>query len=133
MDDPSRNMTMTGWLLCMLACALGNATFAIAGLLISSLPMGLAGFNLYTIAQTLAGPRAAGKWMGVQNAIGNLAGMVAPVVTGVLVDWTGRYTLGFLVAGVVGVAGAASWFLLVRRVEPIVWAAIEPRIAAAAV
>jgi nitrate/nitrite transporter NarK len=70
--------------------------------------------------------------MGIQNAIGNLAGIVAPVVTGVLVDRTGRYSLGFLLAGLIAIAGAASWFLLVRRVEPIAWSAIEPKIAAAA-
>ena len=120
------------WFACMLACALGNATLAIAGLLAASVPMGLAGFNLYTIAQTLAGPRASGKWMGIQNAIGNLAGITAPVVTGALVDWTGRYTLGFLVTGVIALAGAGSWFLLVRRVEPIAWSAVEPKAAAAA-
>jgi len=119
------------WFASMMVCALGSAPFAIVGLVFSALPMGLAGFNLYTIAQTLAGPRAAGKWMGIQNAIGNLAGIVAPVVTGMLIDWTGRYTLGFLVAGVVGVAGAGSWFLLVRRVEPIGWSAIQPEIATA--
>jgi hypothetical protein len=28
-------------------------------------------------------------------------------------------------------AGAGSWFLLVRRVEPIAWSAMEPKIAAA--
>jgi MFS family permease len=119
------------WFVCMMVCGLGNATFAIAGLLLSAVPMGLAGFNLYTIGQTLAGPRAAGKWMGVQNAIGNLAGMVAPVVTGMLVDWTGQYTMAFVVTGVVGLAGAASWFVLVRQVEPITWTAIELKIAAA--
>lgn len=119
------------WFVCMMVCGLGNAPFAIAGLLMSALPLGLAGFNLFTIGQTLAGPRAAGKWMGIQNAIGNLAGIVAPVVTGMLVDWTGRYTLGFLVTGVVGVAGAGSWFVLVREVEPIAWSAIEPNVAAA--
>jgi MFS family permease len=117
------------WFVCMLACGLGNATFAIAALLISSVAMGLGGLNLYTIAQTLAGPRAAGKWMGIQNAIGNLAGIAAPVVTGVLIDWTGTYSLGFLLAGLIAIAGAASWFLLVRRVEPIAWSVIEPKIA----
>jgi MFS family permease len=118
------------WFVCMLSCALGNASFAIAGLLLSAVPMGLAGFNLYTIAQTLAGPRASGKWMGIQNAVGNLAGITAPVVTGALVDWTGRYTLGFLVTGVIALAGAGSWFLLVRRVEPIAWS-LETKAAAA--
>ena len=113
------------WVLCMLACALGSARLAIAGLLMSSVPMGVSGLNLFGIAQTLAGPRAAGKWVGIQNAVGNLAGIVAPVVTGTLIDWTGQYNMGFLVAGVIAIAGAGGWLLLVRRVEPISWSAIE--------
>jgi hypothetical protein len=68
--------------LCMMACALGNARVAIAGLLASSVAFGLCSFNLYTIGQMLAGPRAAGKWIAIQNAIGNLPGIVAPTVTG---------------------------------------------------
>jgi len=79
--------------------------------------------NLYAIAQTLAGPRASGKWVGVQNAIGNLAGIVAPVLTGALIDWTGRYSVGFLVAGAIAMSGAGAWLLLVRRVAPIAWSA----------
>lgn len=35
--------------------------------------------------------------------------------------------MGFVVAGVIAVVGAASWLLLVRRVEPIAWSAIEPK------
>ena len=93
--------------------------------------MGLISPNLYAIAQTLAGPRASGKWVGVQNAIGNLAGIVAPIVTGALIDWTGRYNIAFLVTGGVAMAGAGSWLLLVRRVEPIAWSAIKPKDAAA--
>lgn len=115
------------WLLCMTACALGSARVAIAALLISSVAMGVGGVNLYAIAQTLAGPRAAGKWVGIQNAIGNLAGIVAPVVTGALIDWTGRYSMGFLVAAAVSVGGAGAWLLLVRRVVPIAWSAIEQK------
>ncbi len=113
------------WVLCMTACGLGSARMAIAGLLVSSVAMGLGGCNLYTIAQTLAGPRAAGKWVGVQNAIGNLAGIVAPVATGALIDWTGRYSVAFLVTGAVSICGAAAWLLLVRRVAPIAWSTTE--------
>ena len=115
------------WFVCMMACGLGNARLAIGGLMISSVAMGLAGVSLYAIAQTLAGPRASGKWMGIQNAIGNLAGIVAPIVTGTLIDWTGRYSMGFLLAGVIAVVGAGSWLFLVRRVEPIAWSVIVPK------
>ena len=118
------------WFACMMICGLASVRFAIASLLISSLAMGLISPNLYAIAQTLAGPRASGKWVGVQNAIGNLAGIVAPVVTGALIDWTGRYNIAFLVTGAIAMAGAGGWLLLVRRVEPIAWSAIKPKDAA---
>jgi hypothetical protein len=36
--------------------------------------------------------------MGVQNSFGNLAGIAAPVLTGVLVDRTGALSLDFLIA-----------------------------------
>src|SRR5215469_9054781 len=111
------------WVLCMTACALGSSRMAIAALLISSAAMGLGGCNLYAIAQTLAGPRATGKWVGVQNAIGNLAGIVAPVATGALIDWTGQYSVGFLAAGAIAACGAGAWLLLVRPVAPIDWCA----------
>jgi MFS family permease len=113
------------WVLSMMICALGSARMAIAGLLISSVAMGLSGCNLYVIGQTLAGPRASGKWIGIQNAIGNLAGIVAPMATGALIDWTGRYSVGFLVAGAIALSGAAAWLLLVRHVAPIAWSATE--------
>lgn len=113
------------WLLCLTACAVGSARMAIAALLISSVAMGLGGCNLYVIAQTLAGPRASGKWVGVQNAIGNLAGILAPLITGALIDWTGQYSVAFLAAAVVAVCGAGAWLFLVRHVAPIAWSATE--------
>ena len=45
--------------------------------------------NLYAIAQMFAGPRASGTWVGVQNAIGNLSGIVGPIITGIIVDRAG--------------------------------------------
>lgn len=120
------------WIPCMAACGLGSARVAIAGLLVSSVAMGLGGCNLYVVAQTLAGPRASGKWVGVQNAIGNLAGIVAPIITGALIDWTGRYRVAFLVAGAIAMSGAGAWLLLVGRVTPIAWSAAEENNAIAA-
>lgn len=50
-----------------------------------------------------------------------------------LTDSTGRYNVGFLVAGMVALAGAGSWYLLVRRVEPSAWSTIEQKIVTASV
>ena len=106
----------------MVVCALGNAQVAIAALLVFPLANGLCGFNFYAIGQTLAGPRAAGKWVGVQNAIGSSSGIVAPIFTGAVVDWTGSFSMAFLAAAAIGGIGLLAWVFLVQRVEPIEWA-----------
>jgi MFS family permease len=109
---------------CMLMCALGGPKIAITGLLLSSLGNGLGSFNVYAIGQTLAGPVAAGKWVGVQNCIGNISGIVAPVATGVVIDVTGHFTLAFVVAAFIAGIGLFCWTIGIRRIEPIVWRSI---------
>ena len=65
------------------------------GLLWAAAFWGISASNTWAITQTLAGPQAAGKWTGLQNFLGNLAGWIAPVVTGFVVDKTGRFFWGF--------------------------------------
>jgi MFS family permease len=119
--------------LCLILCA-GAPGLAIPSLFASALFFGISSGPVYNIAQTLAGPRAAGQWVGVQNFVGNLAGIVAPFATGLMVDRFGHYGLAFLVAGGVTFAGAASWGWMIPKVEPLVWRepADAPRAAAAA-
>jgi MFS family permease len=109
---------------CMLMCALGGPKLAIAGLLLSSLGHGFGAFNLYAIAQTLAGPAAAGKWVGVQNCIGNISGIVAPVVTGAVIDLTGHFTWVFGIAAITAAIGLFCWTIGIRRIEPIDWRSV---------
>jgi MFS family permease len=106
---------------CMAVATLGDATVAIAALLVSGLSGGMMSTNAYAVGQTCAGPKAAGKWIGFQNFVGNLAGIVAPALTGFLVDYTGGYGLAFGVAASVSVLGALYWGLIVRRVELVDW------------
>jgi hypothetical protein len=56
-----------------------------------------------------AGPRAAGSWIGFQNALGNLSGIIGPIVTGLLIDHLGGYGLAFIVAAAVTGFGALWW------------------------
>jgi MFS family permease len=88
--------------------------WALAGLFLSCLSLGVYASNLWPLTQTLAGPMAAARWTGFQNAFGNLAGIVSPIVTGWIVSHTGRFAFAFLAASLACVAGAACFGLLVR-------------------
>src|SRR5205085_12024488 len=59
--------------------------------------------NLYAIAQMFAGPRASGTWVGVQNAIGNLSGIVGPPITGLVIHrmgWNSAFVLTAAIAAI---------------------------------
>ena len=108
-------------LVCMLACASGNPTLAVAGLLGYGVANGLGFFSIFSIAQTLAGPNAAGKWMGLQNGFGGLAGVLSPIITGASIDATGDYRVAFLIAAASCVLGVLCWGVVIRKVEPVGW------------
>lgn len=106
----------------LMISALGDNTWAVAGLLIAGMGSGFNTAGIYAIAQTLAGPRASGKWVSFQNAAGNVAGMIGPVITGVVVDATGQFFWAFAIAAAVGLTGAIGWGVVIRRVAPLRWA-----------
>jgi len=78
------------------------------------------------LTQAFAGPSATGRWMGVQNAAANTAGMVAPVLTGYLVEFTGHYTAALVVAGAAALCGSLAWLLVVPVVRPVDWRTLAP-------
>lgn len=110
---------VSGALLVMCAYA-GEHTFA-ALLIVATALLGGAGFCAFATGQTIAGPQAAGKWVGAQNAFGNLSGVVAPVVTGFVVQRSGHFLSAFVITCMVCVLGACSWMFVVGRVEPMDW------------
>ena len=59
--------------------------------------------------------------MGLQNGFAGLSGVVGPLLMGVLIDATGDYRAGFLVAAVIAGIGILCWSLVIRRVEPVQW------------
>jgi len=52
---------------------------------------------------------------GFVHLIANLAGIVAPAVTGYLVEWTGSFTSAFALTGGIAVVGALAVAVLVRE------------------
>lgn len=57
---------------------------------------------------------------GIQNTFSNIAGIVAPIITGFLIDLTGSFTAPIVLSGVIAVIGAASYWFIVGKLEPIV-------------
>jgi len=108
------------------AAALLGLAFAYSALSIAIL-LCLAGaasaslsLNLYAVAQMFAGPRASGTWVGFQNALGNLSGIIGPPITGLLVqkDFSGFGTACIVTAGIAAF-GALWWAVGVPRIAPV--------------
>jgi MFS family permease len=64
--------------------------------------------NVYAVAQMFSGPRAAGTWVGVQNALGNISGIIGPIITGIVVQRAG-YESAFYLTAAVAAVGALWW------------------------
>ena len=91
-------------------------------LIAACLSMGLASSNIWALTQRLSGARAAGKWTGLQNGFGNLAGVVAPCLTGSVVQATGSFFVAFLACAGIVILGAMAYLFIVGDVEEIMWA-----------
>jgi MFS family permease len=110
-----------GLALTMSGCALLEPRVAVWLLGLSAIFFGLGTPALYTVTATLPGPRAAGRWAGAQNMAGQFAGVLSPLVTGMLIDRTGNYDWAFLVAAAAALVSMLGWCVIVRRVEAVDW------------
>ncbi len=89
------------------AVALFFAVFSLSGL-------GLTTANYWALTQTLIPGAAVGRIVGVQNCAANLPGIVAPLLTGWLVQSTGSYEAPMKAIWVFLLAGVAAYLFLVR-------------------
>lgn len=129
-----KGFLIAGFLLCaacLIAVAFVPGDVACVALLVAACAsLGLYSSNAWAVTQTLAGPRASGRWSGVKNAVGNFGGVASPAVTGWIVKETGSYVLAFAVAGLMLVIGVFAYVLLVPRIATVEWnrpVAWEPR------
>lgn len=117
-----------GYVAVMLAMALGSAKVALVSLFLYQMLCGASSPGVYAMSQILAGPRASGSWVGIQNSVGAMAGIVAPWLTGWIVQNTGHFTNAFLVASAVSVLGLIGWLWMVPRLAELDWhSAAEPK------
>jgi MFS family permease len=88
--------------------------------------VGLASPGCFAIPQIMAGAAGTARWVGVQNMFGNIAGIVAPSLTGYLLGSSGSFGHAFLIAGLVNILGIVGWVILLPRVAPVRWPLLSP-------
>jgi len=101
--------------------ALSATRASVFFLLAASFSVGLTTPHHFAASQTLAGKHMAGTWTGLQGCIGNFAGILAPAITGFIVDRTGQFFWAFVITAVVGWIGALSWLFLVGPLRQVIW------------
>jgi MFS family permease len=107
---------------CMAGMVLLPANGLLACLFAFAAVTGISSPGYYAIPQTMAGPLATGRWVGVQNTCGNIAGIIAPAMTGVLVVLAGgRYESAFALAAAMNLLGIAGWVFILPKIAPVNW------------
>jgi hypothetical protein len=101
--------------------AMENKSAALVLLFLACMSFGVYVSNHWAITQTLSGPLAAGRWTSIQNGVGNLSGVAAPWLTGIVVERTGNFSLAFIVAAAVAFTGAVMWGAVVGPVREAPW------------
>ena len=114
-----------GILFCLTVLSTGWAFYLLLAL--TGVFLGISICNSWAIPQILAGPHMVGRWIGVQNFIGNLGGAVAPALTGFLLDRTGSFYGPFFVSAIVAWIGAIGWYFVVGPLEEVKWDALSQR------
>jgi ACS family D-galactonate transporter-like MFS transporter len=105
----------------LLGCALSGANSYLPWLLLAGVGCGATSPGIFAFPQRIAGNQAVGKWYGSQNGISNLAGVVAPSLTGFVLQRTGSFFAPFAITSALCALGILFWSFLVGPVEPINW------------
>jgi MFS family permease len=76
--------------------------------------VGLSAANQLLLLQSCTPPKQIGLAVGVYNFVGNMAGIIAPILTGVVIQMSGgSYTTAFVVAAVMLAASTLSYWFVV--------------------
>jgi MFS transporter, ACS family, D-galactonate transporter len=105
----------------LIGLVLAGPNSYLSWLMVAGVGCGIGQSGTFTFPQTLAGPQAAGRWVGMQNGIGNLAGVIGPALTGFIVDWTGHFQAALVLTAGVSLLAGVSWVFLVGQVEQVAW------------
>jgi ACS family D-galactonate transporter-like MFS transporter len=110
--------------MCAGIAVLGATATSRPGIALVWISIALAGLSAaapvaWSLTSLIAPKGAVGAVGGMMNFSNNMMGVVAPIVTGFVVESTHSFVGAFLVAGLVLIAGVASFVFLLGRIEPL--------------
>ncbi|HXT40274.1 MAG TPA: MFS transporter [Candidatus Angelobacter sp.] len=104
--------------LCLIPAARANTPEGAIALIVDGCLVGLANGNLLVILQSCAPRTDIGIWTGVFNFVGNIAGILSPIITGFLIQQTGSYTSAFVLAALLIAIGPLAFWFIVGELKP---------------
>jgi ACS family D-galactonate transporter-like MFS transporter len=96
------NNIASAWLLACAACSLGAA-----------------GPHSWLLTQAICPKQVVATASGIQNFGGNIGGIIAPAITGLIAHQTGNSALPFSIAGLVLLCGIACYWILIPKTCPV--------------
>jgi ACS family D-galactonate transporter-like MFS transporter len=100
--------------LLLIPAGLVSGTGSAVALLAGASLVGLSSGNLYALVQRVSREGSVGFSIGLFNLAGNIPGILAPLITGVIIQRTGSYFPAFVVAVAVLLAVLPAYWLMVR-------------------
>jgi MFS transporter, ACS family, D-galactonate transporter len=98
-----------------------NQSIAMTLLVIACICLGGFSSNHWALAQTLAGPGAAGPWTALQNCMANFAGVAAPWITGSIVNQAHSFPLAFAVSCVILLISVGGYWFVIGNQTRVRW------------
>jgi len=121
-DETRVRKTVLVTCMCIGIAVLGATTttrpfIALAWISLALSGIGAVGAVVWSLPSLIAPTGGAGTVGGIMNFANNMMGVVAPIVTGYVVGRYHSFTVTFLVAGSVLLAGVAAYIFLLGRIE----------------
>jgi len=115
-----KGFTVAGFLLAsteVFSPLLSSLDWALVVSIFSLSGLGLATANYWALTQTLIPGSQTGRIVGIQNCAASVAGIVAPIITGWLVEKTGGYAAAMQMVLFFLICGILAYIFLVRDPE----------------
>jgi ACS family D-galactonate transporter-like MFS transporter len=101
----------------IIPAAIVESTAASIAFLLASSVAGIGLGSLISFPKICAREGEVALWVGIMNAAGNVGGVIAPLVTGMVVQNTGSYVPAFLTVAFVLVVGIVAYTMIVPSLE----------------